>query len=86
MVKIPSENPPGDMREIASFIAGWLGDYGFFVEAYEPDKGKVNLVAKIGGMEGPALILNGHMDVVSAGNAERWDFPCLLYTSDAADE
>jgi len=75
MVKIPSENPPGDMREIASFIAGWLGDYGFFVEAYEPDKGKVNLVAKIGGMEGPALILNGHMDVVSAGNAERWDFP-----------
>ena len=75
MVKIPSENPPGDMTEIASFITSWLGGRGFAVEAYEPEKGKINLVARTGGTEGPALILNGHMDVVSAGDPERWDFP-----------
>jgi len=74
MVKIPSENPPGDMSEIASFIRNLLENHGITVESYEPTEGKINLIAKIG--EGrPSLILNGHMDVVPAGDATRWDFP-----------
>ncbi|HIC93623.1 MAG TPA: M20 family peptidase, partial [Anaerolineae bacterium] len=28
MVKIPSENPPGDMGEMASFLRGFLEDRG----------------------------------------------------------
>lgn len=74
MVKIPSENPPGDMSEMAYFIRNLLENHGIPVESYEPAKGKINLVAKIG--EGrPSLILNGHMDVVPAGDTTRWDFP-----------
>lgn len=75
MIKIPSENPPGDMSEIASFIRDWLKDQGFTVETYEPKKGRINLVTKICGLKKPVLILNGHMDVVPAGDPKRWDFP-----------
>jgi succinyl-diaminopimelate desuccinylase len=75
LVRIPSENPPCNMTEISSFIRGWLEDRGFTVEAYEPEKGMISLVTKIGEAERPALILNGHMDVVPAGDPKRWEFP-----------
>ena len=75
LVKIPSENPPGDMEEIASFVKGWLEARGLKVEVYEPERGKVSLISKIGEADKPALILNGHMDVVPAGDPKRWDFP-----------
>lgn len=75
LVKIPSENPPGDMRDIASFVKGWLEARGLKVEAYEPERGRVSLISKIGEADKPALILNGHMDVVPAGDSKRWDFP-----------
>jgi len=75
LVKIPSENPPGDVREIASFIESWLERRGLAVEAYEPKNGMVSLISEIGGTDGPVLILNGHMDVVPAGDQTRWNFP-----------
>lgn len=75
MVKIPSENPPGDMGTIASFIRSWLEDRGHTVKMYEPRKGRINALARIGEGKGSALILNGHMDVVPAGDSKRWSFP-----------
>ena len=75
MISIPSENPPGDARAIASFIKSWLEDFGATVEAYEPENGKVSLVAKTGKDMSPSFILNGHMDVVPAGDPERWELP-----------
>ena len=75
LVKIPSENPPGDMGDIALFVKGWLEKRGLKVETYEPERGKVSLISKIGEVDKPALILNGHMDVVPAGDPKRWDFP-----------
>jgi len=75
MIKIPSENPPGDMSEVASFIRSWLNDHGFIVDSYEPEKGRVSLVTTVGEEEKPALILNGHMDVVPAGDLKSWKFP-----------
>lgn len=75
MISIPSENPPGDARAIASFIKSWLEDHSSTVEVYEPETGKVSLVAKTGKDLSPSLILNGHMDVVPAGDQERWKLP-----------
>ncbi|MFO7943102.1 MAG: ArgE/DapE family deacylase [Anaerolineales bacterium] len=75
MVKIPSENPPGDMSEIATFLQGYLEDQGLTVKKFEPEKGRISLVSEIGNHKGPSLILNGHMDVVPVGDKERWDFP-----------
>ena len=78
LIKIPSENPPGDMSEIAGFIEDRLSSIGVSVERYEPAKGRVNLVAGIGKSGGRELIFNGHMDVVPAGDRSRWDFDPFL--------
>lgn len=75
MVKIPSENPPGDMNGISSFIRSWLEDRGFTVELFEPEKGRISLVTATGDGQGPTLLLNGHMDVVPAGDPKQWEYP-----------
>lgn len=75
MVKIPSENPPGNMETIASYLKDWLEERGFTVKSYEPENGRISLVTSIGESEKPSLILNGHMDVVPAGDLKRWQFP-----------
>ncbi len=74
LVKVPSENPPGDMSEVASLITDWLGEHGLTAERYEPVKGAINLLVKVGDQEKPCLALNGHMDVVPAGDRARWSF------------
>jgi len=78
LIKIPSENPPGDMSEIAGFVEDRLSSLGVSVEKYEPVKGRVNIVARIGKSGGKELVFNGHMDVVPAGDRSRWDFDPFL--------
>ncbi len=75
MLKIPSENPPGNIEEMASFTKQWLEDQGLAVATYEPKKGRVNLIVEVEETESPTLIINGHMDVVPAGDPKRWEFP-----------
>jgi succinyl-diaminopimelate desuccinylase len=74
LVRIPSENPPGNTVEMAEFLKGLLVARGIKVDVFEPMKGMPNLIASLGdGDGGPSLILNGHMDEFPAGGG--WDFP-----------
>ena len=75
LIKIPSVNPPGDMKEIADFIINYLSGYGVDCDIHEPEEGRINLIASLGSGSGPKLVLNGHMDVVPPGNLDRWSFP-----------
>jgi succinyl-diaminopimelate desuccinylase len=75
LIKIPSVNPPGDMTEIADFIMDYLSAYGLSCQVHEPEKGRINLICKLGSGSGKKLVLNGHMDVVPVGNEDRWTFP-----------
>jgi len=71
LVKIPSDNPPGDTSKLASFIQGYLESLGVAVETFEPTEGVVNVVSSIG--EGtPHLILNGHLDQFPGDVGEEW--------------
>lgn len=72
LIRIPSENPPGDMRAVAGFVAETLSAWKLEPEWLEPAPGRVNLLASIGPDHGPTLVFNGHLDVVPAGDAERW--------------
>ena len=74
LIKIPSENPPGDMTEIANFITNHLDNYGISCKKYEPEKGRINLICNIGKKSGKTLVFNGHMDVVPAGEKDKWSF------------
>ncbi len=72
LVRMKSENPPCDMREIADFAEAYFHDSGIPVQRYEPVAGRISLVATVRG-EGPrTLAFNGHLDVVPAGNRSTW--------------
>ncbi|MDQ7844644.1 MAG: ArgE/DapE family deacylase [Armatimonadota bacterium] len=75
LIQIPSENPPGDVRELATFVAETLTAWGIAPIWHEPAPGRANIVASIGPTDGKTLILNGHLDVVPAGKPGRWSHP-----------
>ena len=74
LVRIPSDNPPGDTRELASYIREYLEKRGADVEAYEPQSGAVNLVSAAGDGS-PHLVLNGHLDQFPGDVGEAWSRP-----------
>jgi acetylornithine deacetylase len=69
LVKIDSRNPtlvpgaPGE-GEVARFLASVLDEWGFSVELHDAVAGRPNVVARIGPTDSPALMFNGHLDVV----------------------
>jgi acetylornithine deacetylase/succinyl-diaminopimelate desuccinylase family protein len=72
LVRINSENPPGNEKEIAFFIKDFLEDLKIKTELIEFDENRFNLIASIG--KGNGLMLNGHMDTVPVGKVEEWRF------------
>jgi succinyl-diaminopimelate desuccinylase len=73
LIKIRSVNPPGNMHEIAIFVEDLLKAEGIHVNRIEPERGKISLIASIGGGN-PELVFNGHMDVVPPGELNMWRF------------
>jgi succinyl-diaminopimelate desuccinylase len=82
LVRVPSENPPGDCAAHAEHTAGLLSQLGFNVQRYEvPDDvsasfgraGVVNLVAGRRPGGNPALVLSTNGDTPPAGNRWRGD-------------
>jgi succinyl-diaminopimelate desuccinylase len=73
LVRIETENPPGNERACADFVVEWFEEHG--VDAtlvHEPYEDRPQAVAIVG--EGdPTLVLNGHIDVVPTGDPEQWD-------------
>jgi len=69
LIQIDSRNPtlapdsPGE-GDCARTLASILDDWGFSVQLMESVAGRPNVVARIGHQDTPALMLNGHLDVV----------------------
>jgi acetylornithine deacetylase len=69
LIQIDSRNPtlapdsPGE-GDCARTLASVLDDWGFSVHLMEGVPGRPNVVARIGPAGAPALMLNGHLDVV----------------------
>ena len=79
LVRIGSENPPGDTAEIAGFIEALFQSVASastrLVTARAP---AVNLLTRIGGhADGRRLVFNGHLDTFPVGDAARWTVPPL---------
>ncbi|SUU07197.1 Probable succinyl-diaminopimelate desuccinylase [Aerococcus viridans] len=59
-------------EDVANYLAALLSEYGIDSKVIPTGiPGRANLVAEIGSGS-PVLAISGHMDVVSAGNAEAW--------------
>jgi acetylornithine deacetylase len=79
LIAIDSTNPdlvPGGAGEgnIATFVAGWLGEAGLNVTVHDLGPNRANVVGILPGSGGgQSLMLNAHMDVVGAGGmADPW--------------
>jgi succinyl-diaminopimelate desuccinylase len=76
LIRINSENPPGDESRIAAFVAGSLKDAGLKVRIYAFKKKRGNVVAVLGGESGKhSLLITPHLDTVPAGR--NWKFAPL---------
>jgi len=73
LIRIPSENPPGDERGVSELVSGRLSFLGFDVELVEPEPRRVNTLGTLRGAGGErSLLYNGHYDTVPAGSLEFW--------------
>ncbi|HFR4577676.1 TPA: ArgE/DapE family deacylase [Streptococcus suis] len=73
MIQINTEND--NEEELARYIQEFLSAHGIESELVEFAPRRASLVAEISNGSGKKLGLTGHLDVVSAGNAEDWTHP-----------
>ena len=77
LIRIPSENPPGETTEIAAYLRELLTDRGVDHETVAPKPEMPNVVAQFDGdravEDPPHLAFNGHLDTFPAGETDRWE-------------
>ena len=74
LIRFDTTNPPGDERACVEWIAGLLAGTRASVRVVGGDDDRPNLVARLAGRgAAPALLMQGHVDVVPATG--RWSRP-----------
>lgn len=74
LIRINSENPTGSQRSVIDFVKQYLEDSGIAATEIAANDEFPCILAKIGSDEGYSIILNGHVDVVPAGDLSKWEF------------
>ncbi|MBI4010375.1 MAG: M20 family metallopeptidase [Candidatus Aenigmarchaeota archaeon] len=72
LVRINSENPPGNEKSIAKYVFDYLNDLKVDAELVEFGENRYNVVASAGNDGG--LMLNSHIDTVPVGKVENWKY------------
>jgi succinyl-diaminopimelate desuccinylase len=70
LIRTPSENPPGDVTEVAALVTSRLPGS----TTHDAGDGRVNVVARSGEEADRHLVLCGHIDTVPVGDPNRWSF------------
>jgi succinyl-diaminopimelate desuccinylase len=71
LVRFNTVNPPGDELEIAKYVGGVLREAGLTIEMISHSPTRASVVGRLKGSgEVPALMYNGHLDVVPVGEQE----------------
>lgn len=72
LVRVESENPPGNETKVGALVADACEELGLKVEVHEKVEGRPNIVARWEGGPGPTLGYCSHIDVVPAGDPTLW--------------
>jgi succinyl-diaminopimelate desuccinylase len=76
LIRAPSVNPPGDVREAARVCERMLSAAGFSTTIVGPTAEQRNVIGTLGGTgSGPRLLFNAHLDVVPVGQESAWRHP-----------
>jgi len=74
LIRIDSQNPPGDESRIASFVKSYLEAAGLKTKIYEFKKSRPNLVAVMNPGRGKkSLLITPHLDTVPRGSGWRFN-------------
>jgi acetylornithine deacetylase/succinyl-diaminopimelate desuccinylase family protein len=73
LIRINSENPPGNERKIAEFVSGYLSRFGIRGRIIEFKKKRSNVLAYLKGRTSQTILLTPHLDTVCAGKNWRHD-------------
>ena len=73
LVRVESENPPGNEAEAGALAERYCRDLGLSVEVHEAVSGRPNVIARWEGGPGPTLGYCSHIDVVPAGDPALWE-------------
>lgn len=73
LVKVESENPPGNEAEVGRLAERYCAELGLSVEVHEAVSGRPNVIARWEGGPGPTLGYCSHLDVVPAGDHSLWE-------------
>lgn len=75
LLRFNTENPPGNSRPITEYIADYLEKAGISASIHVAPGDHHNLLGEIAtATPGRRLLFCGHIDVVPAGDASRWEF------------
>jgi acetylornithine deacetylase len=81
LVRIPSENPKlsgvadGGEARVQDRVEAALQPAGFVIDRWDAEPGRPDVVATLRGSGGgPSLAVNGHIDVVPAGDLAAWRY------------
>ena len=75
LVKIKSENPPGNEVEAAEYAVEEMKKLGLDAWVDEFAEKRANAIGSFKRGEGPTLLFITHLDVVPAGDEELWSIP-----------
>ncbi len=74
LVRVPSVNPPGDVREAVALCDRVMRGNGFSTILVGDLDEMPNLIATYGNADGPTLCFNAHLDVVPIGERSAWTY------------
>lgn len=74
LVRVPSVNPPGDVREAVAVCDQVMRGNGFSTILVGDLDEMPNLIATYGNADGPTLCFNAHLDVVPIGERSAWTY------------
>lgn len=74
LVARETENPPGNERRVSEYVVDWFDERGIDAELVgDPYEDRPQVAARVGEGE-PTVVLNGHVDVVPAGDRAEWSY------------
>lgn len=75
LIRISSENPPGEEGACARYIHDWFTEHDIDADLIpEPYTDRPQVAARVGQGQ-PTVVYNGHLDVVPAGDTAHWTHP-----------
>jgi len=76
LIRFKTVNPPGNEKPAADYLAEILSKNGLEPKVLESAPGRGNVIARLKGTgEKPPILLDGHLDVVSADPESDWKHP-----------